>query len=73
MCKNCYHARGREKPANKCPHIDRANYVKEGETLTGSIAVRQAKENHREIDVKISYHFSNLNESQAQVQLYKVR
>jgi hypothetical protein len=47
--------------------------VKEGETLTGSIAVRQAKENHREIDVKISYHFSNLNESQAQVQLYKVR
>ena len=27
----------------------------------------------REIDVKISYHFSNLNESQAQVQLYKVR
>lgn len=27
MCKNCYHARGREKPANKCPHIDRANYA----------------------------------------------
>ena len=28
-------------------YIDRASYVKEGDKLTGSIAVRQAKENHR--------------------------
>ena len=27
MCKNCYHSRGREKPADKCPHVDRANYA----------------------------------------------
>jgi type I protein arginine methyltransferase len=46
-------------------YIDRACYVKEGDSLTGSIAVRQAKENHREIDVKVSYHFSHLPESNA--------
>ena len=27
MCKNCYHSRGREKLADKCPHTDRANYA----------------------------------------------
>lgn len=54
-------------------YIDRANYVKENDTLVGSIAVRQAKENHREIDVKVSYHFSNLPDTHSQVQLYKVR
>ncbi len=54
-------------------YIDRANYVKAGDKLTGSIAVRQSKENHRELDVKISYHFSNLPETHSQIQLYKVR
>jgi hypothetical protein len=27
MCKNCYHSRGREKLADKCPHTERANYA----------------------------------------------
>lgn len=27
MCKNCYHYRGREKLADKCPHPERANYA----------------------------------------------
>lgn len=27
MCNNCYHARGRDKKAWKCPHNDKAHYA----------------------------------------------
>lgn len=27
MCKNCYHAWGREKPTSACPHVDRPKYA----------------------------------------------
>lgn len=27
MCRNCYHARGRKKPANQCEHSSRPNYA----------------------------------------------
>jgi len=54
-------------------YIDKAIPVKEGDKLRGSIAVRQSKQNHRELDVKISYLSSAQDISQKQVQLYKVR
>lgn len=40
-------------------YIHIASYVKEGDKLSGSIAVRQSKENYRDLDVKISFHFSH--------------
>jgi hypothetical protein len=40
-------------------YIDRAQIVQPGDKLTGSVAVRQSKENYRELDVKFSYHFQN--------------
>jgi hypothetical protein len=27
MCRNCYHAKGRKKPASKCEHTTRPNYA----------------------------------------------
>lgn len=27
MCKNCYHAMGREKKTDACPHVDRPKYA----------------------------------------------
>lgn len=27
MCKNCYHAMGREKLTSDCPHVDRPKYA----------------------------------------------
>lgn len=27
MCRNCYHARGRKKPATACEHSDKPNYA----------------------------------------------
>lgn len=54
-------------------YIDKACHVKHGDKLKGSIAVRQSKENHRELDVKISYHLNTAPQEQGQVQLYKVR
>lgn len=45
-----------------------------GDVLSGSVAVRQSKENYRELDVKFSYHFKTQGpQIPAQVQLYKVR
>ena len=45
-------------------YIDKAYQVKDGDKLSGSIAVRQSKENHRELDVKISYHHDKDTNSQ---------
>ena len=28
MCKNCYHSKGRNKMASKCPHSDRKLYAR---------------------------------------------
>jgi hypothetical protein len=35
-------------------------HCKYGDTISGSVAVRQSKENKRELDVKFSYHFSGI-------------
>ena len=51
--------------------LDKPQVMREGEKLTGSIAVRQSKTNHRELDVKISYHVPTA--SRQFYQLYKVR
>ena len=40
-------------------YLDQPQDVREGDKVKGSIAVRQAKENHRELDLKISYGFPN--------------
>jgi hypothetical protein len=48
--------------------------VGQQEKLKGSIAVRQSKENYRELDVKISYHLVHHQVEKKQfTQLYKVR
>mmetsp|Transcript_73287 Transcript_73287/g.85140 ORF Transcript_73287/g.85140 Transcript_73287/m.85140 type:complete len:378 (+) Transcript_73287:50-1183(+) len=47
--------------------------VQEGEEVRGSIAVRKGRENIRELDVKISYHFMNESDSTEGVQFYKIR
>ena len=52
-------------------YLDQAQDVNRDEKLTGSIAVRQSKENYRELDVKFSFHFSRLENYFTQ--LYKVR
>ena len=31
--------------------------VREGDVIYGSVACRQSRQNHRELDVKISYHY----------------
>lgn len=56
-------------------YMDKPQIVKSGDVLSGSVAVRQSKENFRELDVKFSYHFQCQNGPQIapQVQLYKVR
>ena len=28
MCKNCYHLKGRSKPAYRCPHPTQPNYAR---------------------------------------------
>ena len=40
-------------------YLDQPILVKQGEKLQGSVAVRQSKENYRELDVKFSYHFNS--------------
>ena len=40
-------------------YIDKALNVKKSDTFEGSIAVRQSKNNFRELDVKISYHYKS--------------
>ena len=49
-------------------------HVKKGEQLYGSIAVRKSKANFRELDVKISYHYSKVKgEIERHEQMYKLR
>lgn len=52
-------------------------YVKRGDKVTGSIAVRKAKANFRQLDIKISYHVNNCEgfkdkEENNWEQLYKI-
>jgi len=48
--------------------------VRDGDTIYGSIACRQSKSNHRELDVKISYHYDDAPGGQiAFTNLYKVK
>ena len=48
--------------------------VNVGDVLEGSIAVRQAKENFRELDIKISYHIdSQACGKEDFVNMYKLR
>lgn len=59
-------------------YLDKPQNVEHGDSLKGSVAVRQSKENYRELDVKFSYHFHTKNpvtnpSVAPYVQLYKVR
>jgi protein arginine N-methyltransferase 1 len=56
-------------------YMDKPQNVQAGDILHGSVAVRQSKENFRELDVKFSYHFDTKRPAEVpdQVQLYKVR
>ncbi|CDW87258.1 protein arginine n-methyltransferase [Stylonychia lemnae] len=57
-------------------YTDRTLEAFKGDTLYGSIAVKQSKGNFRELDVKISYHFRSKHNSKNNEdfeQLYKVR
>lgn len=44
-----------------------------GEVMKGSIAVRKAIDNFRQLDVKISYHYQGKNGKKDFYQLYKIR
>lgn len=44
-----------------------------GDELKGSIAVRKSKNNFREQDIKISYHFNNGESRTDYTQMYKIR
>lgn len=46
--------------------------VKKGDKISGSIAVRKAKVNFRQLDVKISFHFKDSNPKNNWYQLYKI-
>lgn len=52
-------------------YLDQPQDVREGDKLKGSIAVRQSKDNYRELDLKISFHFPE--HKKEFIQLYKVR
>lgn len=57
-------------------YLDQPQVVSPGDVLSGSIAVRQSKENFRELDVKFSYHFNcpgRKGVPEPFNQLYKVR
>jgi len=47
--------------------------VVEGDTVYGSVACRQSTANHRELDVKISYHYDSPSHPQHFSNLYKVK
>lgn len=49
--------------------------VKQGDKLEGSIACRKSQQNFRELDIKVSYHFTNIETGQQKnsYNLYKLR
>lgn len=47
--------------------------VRKGDVITGSIAVRKALVNFRQIDVKISYHINTQKKKENWYQLYKIQ
>jgi protein arginine N-methyltransferase 1 len=54
-------------------YTDHDLYVEKGEVLKGSIAVKKSNFNFREIDVKLSFHFSGRNDKKDWYQLFKIR
>ena len=54
-------------------YTDKDVEVKKGDVVTGSIAVRKAVVNFRQIDVKISYHINNQKGKEDWYQLYKIQ
>lgn len=54
-------------------YMDHNLTVDEGEVLHGSIAVKKSKNNFRELDIKISYHFDGYHIQKDFVQMYKLR
>ena len=54
-------------------YMDSPIEVEQGEVLKGSIACRKAKQNFREQDIKISYHFEGEHQNEDYVQMYKLR
>jgi len=56
-------------------YLDQPQIVAKDDIMSGSIAVRQSKENFRELDVKFSFHFTcpGTKPVGPYVQLYKVR
>lgn len=47
--------------------------VRQGDTISGSIAVRQSKTNFRELDIKISYHIDTPIQKKEFVNMYKLK
>ena len=48
--------------------------VREGDVIYGSVACRQSRQNHRELDVKISYHYDDAPGGNVSItNLYKVK
>jgi type I protein arginine methyltransferase len=47
--------------------------VRQGDTIFGSIAVRQSKTNFRELDIKISYHIDTPIQKKEFVNMYKLK
>jgi len=47
--------------------------VRQGDTMFGSIAVRQSKSNFRELDIKISYHIDTPLQKKEFVNMYKLK
>ena len=47
--------------------------MEEGEELSGSIAVRKNKKNHRHLDIKLSYHYDGRFKHANSVNMYKLQ
>ena len=47
-------------------------HVEQGEVLKGSIAVRKSVEDHRDIDIKMSFHFNGKSKKRDWLQLFKI-
>jgi protein arginine N-methyltransferase 1 len=55
-------------------YLEKDLNVNVGDVLEGSVAIRQSKENFRELDIKISYHMENsANGKEDFINMYKLR
>ena len=50
-------------------YLHQPQIVQAGDVISGSVAVKQSKENHRELDVKFSFHFKTKNGPQIPTQI----